>query len=68
MISGQTSREGEKERQSRQSRRDRRGKAERKHQDKASELKTSRDLARLIFSCFPEAPENYFSKFRVLIP
>jgi len=31
-------------------------------------LKASRELIRLTFSYFPEALENYFSKFRVLIP
>ena len=29
--------------------------------------KASRELIRLTFSCFSEAPENYFSKFKVLI-
>jgi len=40
---------------------------ERVHEASELKLKASRELVRLIFPYFPEAPENYFSKFRVLI-
>ena len=41
---------------------------ERVHEASELKLKASRELVRLTFSYFSEALENYFSKFRVLIP
>jgi len=40
----------------------------RKSREKKPELKVPREREKLTFSYFSEALENYFSKFRVLIP